>query len=390
MGNQRGLVRRIERKLEHSVGDAFARVFGGSIVPEEVEALLRREASDGMQTLPGDLFLAPNDYVITVGPTDFRKISADRELTAEAFSRHLGGYIQEQGWQTYGEVVLRFEESEGLHTGQFRARAVVNPDADPRQTDNPTATTETTHANTAEPGVPAMTDNQYRGGQSQGRPGDEYYDDQYSRPQEDPRAAAPEPPRAPYPPDQGYPPNYEQGYPPRQGYPEQGATPNRATPRDTARDTIPARLRPATAPPDTTRVIGSPRRLPGTAVSRPTARRPATGHPHPITVASNRVPLTPTSPVTRSPDTAPLTAGPSTANRTTAATSRAAIRRRRRRPRLRTTTMASRTTASSPRLDTVPTHHRPIRASTPPPDPRSRCNSMMAVAEPTSCARART
>ena len=224
MYNQKGLVQRIERKLEDSVGDAFARMFGGSIVPQEIEALLRREASDGVQALPGDRFLAPNDYVITVSQTDFRKISADRELTAEAFSKHLGGYIQEQGWQTYGDVVLRFEQSEGLHTGQLRARAVVNPDADPRPTDNPSATPESTNANTAEPGVPAMTDNQYRGGQSQGRPGDEYYNDQYSRPQEDPRAVAPEAPRAPYPPEQGYPPRQgypEQGYP-EQGYPEQG------------------------------------------------------------------------------------------------------------------------------------------------------------------------
>ena len=61
MYNQKGLVQRIERKLEDSVGDAFARMFGGSIVPQEIEALLRREASDGVQALPGDRFLAPND-----------------------------------------------------------------------------------------------------------------------------------------------------------------------------------------------------------------------------------------------------------------------------------------------------------------------------------------
>ncbi len=61
MSNQRGLVQRIERRLENTVGDAFARVFGGSIVPPaEVEAALRREASAGVQTLPGDkFFLAP-------------------------------------------------------------------------------------------------------------------------------------------------------------------------------------------------------------------------------------------------------------------------------------------------------------------------------------------
>jgi hypothetical protein len=60
-----------------------------------------------------------------------------------------------------------------------------------------------------------MTDNpNYRG---QGRPGDEYYDDQYGRPQEDPRAGAPEQ-RPSYSPEQG-------GYPPRQGYPDQGGYP---------------------------------------------------------------------------------------------------------------------------------------------------------------------
>ena len=52
MSNQKGLVQRIERKLEDTVGDAFARVFGGSIVPQEVEELLRREAADGVQALP--------------------------------------------------------------------------------------------------------------------------------------------------------------------------------------------------------------------------------------------------------------------------------------------------------------------------------------------------
>ena len=227
MGNQRGLVQRLERMLEDGVGDAFARVFGGSIVPQEVESLLRREASDGVQTLSGGRLLAPNEYVITLSESDFGKVSADRDLTAEAFAKHLAGYIGEQGWQTYGEVVVRFEQADSLRTGQYRARAVVNPDAnaraDPRAHPRPSAPTpgpaESNHAYTAEPGVPAMTDNpSYRG---QGRPGDEYYDDQYGRPQDDPRAGEPRPA---YPdqggyPDQGY---QHPGYQPRPAYPDQG------------------------------------------------------------------------------------------------------------------------------------------------------------------------
>jgi hypothetical protein len=211
--------------LEDSVGDAFARVFGGSIVPQEVESLLRREASDGVQTLSGGRLLAPNEYVITLSASDFGKFSADRDLTAEAFAKHLAGYIGEQGWQTYGEVVVRFEQADSLHTGQYRARAVVNPDANlpihPRPSAPAPGPAESNHAYTAEPGVPAMTDNpSYRG---QGRPGDEYYDDQYGRPQDDPRAGAPEP-RPAYPdqggyPDQGY---QQPGYQPRPAYPDQG------------------------------------------------------------------------------------------------------------------------------------------------------------------------
>ncbi len=225
MANQKGLAARIERMLEDGVGDAFARVFGGAIVPQEVEALLQREASDGVQKLTGDRFLAPNEYVITLGTSDFEKVSADRDLTADTFAKHLAGYIHEQGWQTYGDVVVRFEQADSLHTGQYRARAIVNPDADPRPPAAAPGPAQSNEAYTAEPGVPAMTDNpSYRG---PGRPGDEYYDDQYGRPQEDPRAAAPEAQRAPYQPEQGYgAPGYEQqgwgqGYeqrPPAPGY----------------------------------------------------------------------------------------------------------------------------------------------------------------------------
>ncbi|XCI60113.1 phosphopeptide-binding protein [Mycolicibacterium parafortuitum] len=225
-----GLVGRFERKLEDSVGDAFARVFGGSIVPAEVESLLHREADAGARKVHGGRILAPNDYVITLSVPDFRKVNADPDITATTFAKHLEGYIHEQGWQTYGDVVVRFEQSPTLHTGQFRARGVVNPDA---ATDEPAPPSRDVTSQ-AEPGVPAMTDNpSYRGGPGQGRP-DEYYNRPENRPEgrpeeegyprQDPR---PEDQRGAYPPaDQGGYPPADQGYPPRGGYPEQGGYPD--------------------------------------------------------------------------------------------------------------------------------------------------------------------
>lgn len=227
MSNQKGLVQRIERMLEDGVGDVFARVFGGSIVPQEVEALLRRQASDGMRPLAGDRLLAPNDYIITLSESDHLGLQADQDLTTRTFARHLAEYIRDQGWQTYGEVVVRLERSPNLRTGQYRARALVNPDArpdavpeaDPRASGPAARPGQSTDAHPAESGVPAMSDNPgYRGDQGQGRPGDEYYDDQYGRPQEDQRASAPDQQR-------GYPPNYEQGHQPRPAYPDQGYSP---------------------------------------------------------------------------------------------------------------------------------------------------------------------
>ncbi|GAA1430532.1 cell division-associated protein FhaA [Mycobacterium cookii] len=220
MGSQKGLVQRIERKLEVSVGDAFARMFGGSIVAQELETMLRREAAEGIRPITGNRLLAPNEYIITLGMHDYQKVGADPDLTSDAFAKQLAGYIGEQGWQTYGDVVVRFEQSANLHTGQLRTRGAVNPDVEPRRTAGELAPPQSDRAFSAEPGVPAMTENSsYRGGPGQGRPGDDYYDDPYAPPQDDPHAA-PEA-RSPYPPEPGgYP--EQGGYDQRGGYPEQG------------------------------------------------------------------------------------------------------------------------------------------------------------------------
>ena len=146
-----GLVDRFERKLESTVGDAFARVFGGSIVPQEVEAMLRSEKPTPAHAKSlGGRILAPNDYVITLSVPDYQKVSADPDLTSTTFAKHLEGYIHEQGWQTYGDVVVRFEPSPNLHTGQFRARGAVNPDS----TTGEPAPPPRERSSNAEPGVP--------------------------------------------------------------------------------------------------------------------------------------------------------------------------------------------------------------------------------------------
>ncbi|MBY0441599.1 MAG: DUF3662 domain-containing protein [Mycobacteriaceae bacterium] len=237
--HKKGLVQRIERKLEATVDDAVARIFGGSIVRQEVEAMLRREATDGLRSLHGNHLLAPNEYIITLGVHDFDKIGIDPDLTSDAVAGYLTSFIYEQGWQTYGDVVVRFEQSSSLRTGQFRVRGAINPDVESRPADTRLSGPQPDHTFSPEPGAPLMTENsRYRAGQ--GQPGDDYpepYQDPYQENrygrQADDSYVGPDPragqdPRGGYPPQPGYPPPRrpdQGGYPDPAAYPEQSGYP---------------------------------------------------------------------------------------------------------------------------------------------------------------------
>jgi hypothetical protein len=123
-----GIVSRFERRLQGAVGDGLARVFGGGVVPKEVESALQREAADQCRPAGGGVMLVPNSYVISINPSDYNELASDHDLAVRAFSKHLEDYIAEQGWQTYGEVRVAFEPSPTLHIGQFRTRGTVDPD----------------------------------------------------------------------------------------------------------------------------------------------------------------------------------------------------------------------------------------------------------------------
>ena len=127
-----GRVDRFERRLQGLVSDAFARVFGGSVVPQEVVQALLREAEDHVEQLAGGRLLAPNRFTVLLSPTDLARIGGDRAEIVNTLSGSVTEQLADQGWDTYGEVVVFLERSDALHTGQFRTRSSVDPDASRR------------------------------------------------------------------------------------------------------------------------------------------------------------------------------------------------------------------------------------------------------------------
>ncbi|MGH3765878.1 MAG: DUF3662 and FHA domain-containing protein [Pseudonocardiaceae bacterium] len=123
-----GKAQRFERRLQGMVGDAFARVFGGSVVPQEVAQALLREADDNARPLAGGRVLAPNRYTVRLGAADHDRLAGDEQRVIRMLRGCIQAHIAEQGWDVYGDVVVALKVSGTLHTGQFRTSSSVDPD----------------------------------------------------------------------------------------------------------------------------------------------------------------------------------------------------------------------------------------------------------------------
>lgn len=110
---------RMDSSLQRGLDNGFALVFGGKVVPAEIEELLKQEALDNLASIDDGRLIAPNVYAVGVSSKDLENLSRDRnlpELLAEQQNRH----GRNQGWDFDGPVVVRIAEESGLHTGQLR------------------------------------------------------------------------------------------------------------------------------------------------------------------------------------------------------------------------------------------------------------------------------
>jgi len=91
-----------------------------------------REAEGRIEELAGGRLLAPNRFTVLLSPTDLARMGGDRAEIVNSLSSSVTEQLADQGWDTYGEVVVFLERSDALHTGQFRTRSTVDPDASRR------------------------------------------------------------------------------------------------------------------------------------------------------------------------------------------------------------------------------------------------------------------
>ncbi|SDY23991.1 FHA domain-containing protein [Modestobacter sp. DSM 44400] len=148
-----GVLQRFERRLEGMVGLAFARVFKGKVHPAEIAHALQREATEQRSVLGGGRVLAPNVYVVTLGPVDFDNLSEWSEQLAGELADMVTEHIQNEGYQTFGDVEVQLERDDDLRTGVFEVASHVGDSAHPPHADGAVAAPP---APPAPPGLPPL------------------------------------------------------------------------------------------------------------------------------------------------------------------------------------------------------------------------------------------
>ncbi len=123
-----GVLQRFERRLEGMVGLAFARIFKGKVHPAEIAKALQREATEQRKVMGEGRVLAPNVYDVRLGPTDYENLAEWSEQLAAELADMVAEHIAAEGFQTFGDVVVRLERDDELHTGVFEVASHV---ADP-------------------------------------------------------------------------------------------------------------------------------------------------------------------------------------------------------------------------------------------------------------------
>ena len=207
------LAQRFERRLEGLVGGAFARVFKGQVEPVEIGTALQREASDKRNVMGNGQVLSPNRYRVTLAPSDHERLVPWESQLTNSLAELIQEYLDEQGWETIGDIEVYLARDDQLHTGVFGVASRMEAGAPPRRRP---------HDSLSIPIVPGMPLGQYPDSARLGRRRRPAAARRVGRPGL--RAAAPAPPPFGGSPPYQQPPPY-QGPPPFQPPPQQQQPP---------------------------------------------------------------------------------------------------------------------------------------------------------------------
>lgn len=161
-----GRIRKLDSSLQRGLDNSFARVFGGKVVPNELEECLKQEIEDFLMQDANGQYLAPNDFRIGISAADYKNLSASEPNLPNQLADRMTRYCRNNGWGFTGSISVHLQAVESLHTGQLKTASTftedtvstsefvpfddsaddVNTDAAPSQSDDEPQAAETSAA----------------------------------------------------------------------------------------------------------------------------------------------------------------------------------------------------------------------------------------------------
>jgi Protein of unknown function (DUF3662)/Inner membrane component of T3SS, cytoplasmic domain len=127
------LAQRFERRLEGLVGGAFARVFKGQVEPVEIGTALQREAADKRNVMGNGRVMSPNRYRVTLSGSDHERLAPWESQLTNSLAELVQDYLDENHWETIGDVEVYLARDDQLHTGVFGVASRMESGAPPRR-----------------------------------------------------------------------------------------------------------------------------------------------------------------------------------------------------------------------------------------------------------------
>lgn len=116
---------KIDSSMQRGLDNGMAFVFGGRVVPAEIEELLKQEIQDNPTRGEDRRIYVPNVFTVGVSSKDLENLSKDSGLP-ELLADQMARYARNSGWTVAGPVIVRIAEESGLRTGQLRVSSFID------------------------------------------------------------------------------------------------------------------------------------------------------------------------------------------------------------------------------------------------------------------------
>ncbi|WP_165242733.1 DUF3662 and FHA domain-containing protein [Corynebacterium lizhenjunii] len=116
---------KLDSAMQRGLDNGMAFVFGGRVVPAEIEELIKQEAHDNLTRGEDNNLYAPNVITVAVSAKDIENLSQDPQLP-DSLADQIARYVRNNGWHLAGPVIVRIAEESGLRTGQLRVSSFID------------------------------------------------------------------------------------------------------------------------------------------------------------------------------------------------------------------------------------------------------------------------